>query len=369
MRVSTAMMFQTGTDQLTKLQSDMLKSSQQVTNNQKVLVPSDDPIASSRALNLSQSQSLNAQYTTTRNYAKSSLSTVDSTLDSVTNMMIDVRSKVIAAGNGSYTDKDRANLASELKQQLDQLVGYANATDSQGDYVFSGYKADTQAFKKDDQGNIVYQGDQGERSLIVDSGRQMGVSLSGSAIFQGGGEDMFKMMQELISALSSPTSEAANKADAENAQQLPEYTAYQTAKDLLDNTDPTDANYANYQLDANNKKLALDKAEDARTPVSGSLKDLYNKLGVAGTKIDKMIDNLGKYTSDIGGRETELDSLDTTGSLKDVNYTSEGNYLLGRNASDLADSISRLSLQQSYLSAAQKVYVSTSQLSLLNYMS
>lgn len=369
MRVSTAMMFQTGTNQMTKLQADLLKSTQQVSLNQTVLVPSDDPVASARALNLSQSQNLNTQYASARSTARSSLDSVESKLDSVTDMMIDVRSKVIAAANGSYTDKERANMASELQEQLEQLVGYANETDSQGDYLFSGYKSTTRPFVTDDKGNIVYQGDQGERSLITDSGRQVGVSLPGSSIFQGNGEDMFKTMQQLITALSTPTSEAANKADAENAEQLPEYIAYQTAKDLLDNTDPADENYANYELDANQKKLALDKAEDARVPVAGSLKDLYSKLGVAGTSIDKMIDNLGKYTADVGGRQKELDDLDNIGTLKDTNYTSEGNYLLGRNASDIAANISKLSLQQTYLSAAQKVFVSTSSLSLLNYMS
>lgn len=369
MRVSTTMMFQTGTNQMTKLQSELLKTTQQVSLNQNVLVPSDDPVASARALNLSQTQDLNKQYGTARNNARSNLDSVEAKLSSVTDMMIDVRSKVIAAANGSYTDKERANMASELQEQLDQLVGYANETDSQGDYLFSGYKSTTRPFVKDDNGNIVYKGDQGERSLIIDSGRQMGVSLAGSSIFQGNGEDMFKTMQQLVTALANPTSEAANKADSENAEKLPEYIAYKTAKDLLDNTDPTDPNYSNYELDANQKKLLADKAEENRVPVSGSLKDLYSKLGVAGTSIDKLIDNLGKYTSDVGGRQKELDTLDNIGTLKDTNYTSEGNYLLGRNASDIASAISKLSLQQTYLSAAQKVFVSTSKLSLLNYMS
>lgn len=368
MRVSTSMMFQTTSSQISKLQAEKFKTEQQVTQNQKVLVPSDDPVASARALNLSQTDALNTQYTTTRNNARSSLDNVSSKLSQVNELFIDVRTKVISAANGSYSSKERVNMASELQEQLDQLVGYANETDSQGDYLFSGFKYTTKPFDKDENGNIVYNGDQGERTLQVDSGRQLGISLPGSSIFQGNGEDAFKTMQELITALSTPTTEEANNADAKNAEALPEYVTYKAAQDQLDAADLLDPNYSTLQLQANQAKEAWNIAEANRTPVAGSLKDLYSKLGVAGTRIDNLIDNVGKYTADIGSRQKELDSLDNVGLIKTENYRTEANNLLGRNASDWADSVSQLSLQSAYLEAAQQVFSSASKMSLFNYL-
>ena len=48
--------------------------------------------------------------------------------------------------------------------------------------------------------------------------------------------------------------------------------------------------------------------------------------------------------------------------------SSPGELEMTRNTSDVASLISDLTLKQTYLSAAQKVFVSTSSLTLLNYL-
>lgn len=368
MRVSTNMIFNTGTNQMTNMQSQLLKLTQQAAVNQKVLVPSDDPVASARALDLSQSQSLNTQYGTTRDSARTALSHIDSKATQVTNMLSEVRAMVIAAANGSYSNEERYNQAQELKGRFEELLGYANEEDGLGNFLFSGFRYKTEPFVADAQGNIVYQGDQGVRTLEVDSNRSMGIAIPGSDLFQGNGEDAFKTLKELIVALETPATEASNKADAENAEALPEYVAYQAAKELLDNTDPFDPTYASARQDANDKEQAWKVAEAKRTPVTGSLKDLYSKLGIAGTRIDNLIDNAGKVSASVGAKLKEIDTLDGVGDLREVIYTGEANDLLGRNPEDWADSISKLNLQKTYLEAAQKIFITTSSLTLLNYM-
>jgi flagellar hook-associated protein 3 FlgL len=368
MRVSTNLMYTTGTNQMNSMQSQLLKLTQQAAVNQKVLVPSDDPVASARALDLSQSQGLNAQYAKNRQSATSALSHADSIVSQTTSILTDVRAMVIAAANGSYSNEERKNQAAELQGRLDQLVGFANEDDGMGNYLFSGFSFKTKPFITDQDGNITYQGDQGQRSLEVDANRKMTISISGSDLFQGNGEDMFKTMQELITALSTPATAEANKADAENKEATPEYVAYKAALDLLEETDVMDPAYAGYQQDLRTKEATWKAAEDKRTPVSGSLKDLYNKLGVAGTRIDNLMNSTGKITADIGAKLKELETLNTVGSLRDTIYTQEANDLLGRNPEDWADSISKLNLQKTYLEAAQKIFVSTTGLTLLNHL-
>lgn len=368
MRVSTNMMFNVGTSQMTTMQSQLFKLTQQVSAQQKVLVPSDDPVGSSRALDLSQSQELNKQYGKTRQSATTALAQIDSKVTQTTNLLSDVRAMVIAAANGSYSNEERKNQSEELKGRLQELIGFANEQDGLGNFLFSGFKYKTEPFVPDQYGNIVYQGDQGIRTLQVDSTRQMGIALPGSDIFQGNGQDAFKTLQELITALATPATEAANKADAANSDAMPESIAYKAAKELLANTDPFDPAYATLRQDANDKEQAFNIAEAKRTPVTGSLKDLYNKLGVAGSRLDSLIDNAGKVSSDIGARMKEIDTLDSVGTLRDTIYTKEANDLLGRNPEDWADSISRMTLQKTYLEAAQKIFMSTANLTLLNYM-
>ena len=91
MRISTNQLYQLSNNDLTSMQGSIVKLTQKVDAQQKVLVPSDDPVAAARALDLSQTQSLNTQFVTNRNNAKSSLATVGSSLDSVTQLLTNAK--------------------------------------------------------------------------------------------------------------------------------------------------------------------------------------------------------------------------------------------------------------------------------------
>ncbi|WP_034293313.1 flagellar hook-associated protein FlgL [Herbaspirillum sp. RV1423] len=376
MRISTSMLYQLSSNELTGMQSSILKLQQQVNQNQTVLLPSDDAVSAARALDLSQTQALNTQYKTNRDNADSSLSQVGAALTSVTDMLTKIKSDMISAGNASYTNAERANLATELKGNLKEMLGFANAKDGLGNYLFSGFKSTTQPFDYDSMGNIVYNGDQGQQTLQVDSSRNMEISVSGQAVFQGNGQNVFKNMQDLITLLSVPVTETANNADVQAANTFEYPTgsgqfpiqAYKTAQAALDAAQPTDPNYATLLTQAANAKLTSDKADAARTPIPGSQAALTRGLNALGADIDVQMNSVGAASASVGARQSEIDNLNAAGSVKDEQYTQTANDLLGRNPADLAASISALSLQQTYLQAAQKSFVTTSSLTLLNYL-
>lgn len=203
MRISTQTLFDSGAARIGDLQSSLYKTQQQLATGRRILTPSDDPIAAARALEVTQSQSLNTQYGTNRGYAKDSLAMVDSTLSSVTELIQNVKTTAISAGNGTLGDGERASIATALQSSLGQLVGLANTRDAQGNYLFSGFQTTTPAFAQTATG-VQYQGDQGQRLIQVDSSRQMAVSSQGQAVFQGGGQDMFKTLNDLITQLNTP---------------------------------------------------------------------------------------------------------------------------------------------------------------------
>ncbi|RFB68716.1 MULTISPECIES: flagellar hook-associated protein FlgL [unclassified Herbaspirillum] len=378
MRISTSMLYQLSNTELTSMQGSILKLNQQVTQQQTVLLPSDDAVAAARALDLSQTQGLNDQYKINRNNADSSLSQVNAALTNVTAMLTKIKSNITQAGNAAYSNSERANMATELKGNLKEMLGFANATDALGNYLFSGFKATTQPFDYDSMGNIVYNGDQGQQSLQVDSTRNMEISVSGQAVFQGAGQDTFKNMQDLITLLQVPVTEAANNADTQAANtfnypvgSLPaQYPiqAYKTAQAALDAAAPTDPNYSTLLTQAANAKLLSDKADAARTPIPGSQAALTRGLNKLGGAIDLQMNSVGAATASVGARQSEIDNLNATGDVLKVQYEQSVNDLLGRNPSDLAANISALSLQQTYLQAAQKSFVTTSSLTLLNYL-
>lgn len=203
MRISTQTLFDNGAARIAEEQAALNKTQQQVASDRRILTPSDDPVAATRALELTQSQSLNTQYGTNRGYAKDSLAAVDSTLSSVTDLLQEAKTAAISAGNPMLSDSDRAAIATSLQSSLGLLMGWANTRDGQGNYVFSGFQTSTPPFVQTATG-VQYQGDQGQRLIQVDATRQMAISSPGQGVFQGGGQDMFKTLNDLITQLNTP---------------------------------------------------------------------------------------------------------------------------------------------------------------------
>ena len=142
MRISTNSIYATSTTQLGTLQAQLARTQMQLSTNKRMLAPADDPIASARALEVTQSQSINTQYATNRANARSALSQEEVALNGVQTLIQDVQGIAVAAGSGANTASDRATYADQLQGRLDDLVALANSSDGNGGYVFAGYGVD-----------------------------------------------------------------------------------------------------------------------------------------------------------------------------------------------------------------------------------
>jgi flagellar hook-associated protein 3 FlgL len=182
MRISTNTIYDLGATKISELQAALVRTQQQISANRRMLSPSDDPIAAARALEVTQSQSLNTQYATNRTYASNSLSLEESVLQSVTSLIQDVKTQTIEAGNAAYDDTQRRYIATDLRGRLEELIGFANTRDSEGNYLFSGFQTSAKAFSSSASG-VVYAGDQGQRNLQVGAVRQIAISDSGDSVF------------------------------------------------------------------------------------------------------------------------------------------------------------------------------------------
>jgi len=304
MRISTSTIYQQGAARISDVQTSLVKTQQQLSTGRRILTPADDPVAAARALDVTQSQSVNAQYAINRQAAVSSLTSVDSTLASVTSVLQDAKTLTVSAGNGVLSNSDRSNLATQLSSSLDQLLALANTTDGIGNYLFSGYQSGTQPFTKTAIG-AQYNGDQGQRQVQVDSSRQMAVSDSGQAIFQGNHQDIFKTLTDLVTLLQTPVVTAA----------------------------------------------------DATNLTAG--------LSTANGNIDQSLNNVLTVRASVGSRLKELDALDSAGSSRDIQYSQTLSQLQDV---DYAKAISQLTQQQTTLQAAQQSFVKIAGLSLFNYL-
>lgn len=218
MRVSTLMMYQQNMRGITNSQSEWLKYGEQMSTGKRVNRASDDPVAASQAVVLSQAQAQNSQFATARTFATQRVSMEENTLAQVTTAIQSAQEKIVYAGNGTLSDDDRASLATDLQGIRDQLLNLANSQDGNGRYIFAGYKTDTAPFTDDG----TYVGGTENVAQQVDASRSMVIGHTGDKIFDSltsnakpdTDKNLFAMLDSAIAALNTPVS------DDEDAQAL-----------------------------------------------------------------------------------------------------------------------------------------------------
>lgn len=218
MRVSTLMMYQQNMRGITSSQSEWLKYGEQMSTGKRVNRASDDPVAASQAVVLSQAQAQNSQFATARTFATQRVSMEENTLAQVTTAIQSAQEKIVYAGNGTLSDDDRASLATDLQGIRDQLLNLANSQDGNGRYIFAGYKTDTAPFTDDG----TYVGGSENVAQQVDASRSMVIGHTGDKIFDsltsnakpGTDSNLFGMLDTAIAQLKIPVS------DDESAQEI-----------------------------------------------------------------------------------------------------------------------------------------------------
>lgn len=417
MRISSKTIYDIGVNQIGTLQTALSRTQQQLSTGRKNLTAADDPIATARALEVTQSQSINTQLVTNRSNAKGSLSLETTALASATSLLQDVKTLTVNAGSGALTQKDRASLAVELEGRLQDMLGLANTADGAGGYVFSGYRSTTLPFTQTATG-AAYQGDQGQRELQVGSTRKLPISDSGSSVFENNvnGNGTFVTGANpanygrggtgIISpgSVKDPTLLTGHNYQIDfqvvpATPGVPKVTTY-TVTDLTLNLPVPPApvpavptpyvSGQNITFDGVQFDVKGDPADQDQFTVAPSTKEsifttltdligalrapgdgaagqasLNNKLNHAQNSIDNATDNLLSVQSAVGARLRELDYLDSSGEDLNLQYATTLSTLQDV---DVVKAISLFTQQQTTLDAAQKSFKSLSGLSLFNYI-
>ncbi|NMQ29608.1 flagellar hook-associated protein 3 [Candidatus Accumulibacter phosphatis] len=189
MRISSNQLYDAGVRGMERNQSQLLKLQEQISSGRRILTPADDPIGAARALTVTQTREVAAQYARNQGAAADRLGLVDSQLGAATDLLQSVRERVIQAGNTILSDSDRQAVASELEARFAELLGIANSKNAEGDYLFAGHQGATTPFvlsaatSSAAPTSVSYFGDDGERLMQVGPAQQMPSSVAGSDLF------------------------------------------------------------------------------------------------------------------------------------------------------------------------------------------
>lgn len=404
MRLSTNTIYEQSINSILLQQESLQKTQQQISNGRRMQTPADDPIAAAQALNVQQTDAINTQYAVNRDNAKNSLALSETMLSSVASLIQDVREEAVRAGNGGYTNNDRAGIADALRGRLDQLVGLANATDSTGRYIFSGYQGATKPFVATSTG-AQYAGDQGQRQVQVAASRQIAIGDSGASIFEHvkNGNGVFVTAVGTANSGSAviSTGTVANPASLTGQSYRINFTvaAGATTYSVVNST--TSATLSTGNAYASGSVISFDglQLDIQGVPINGdtftvvptttpsqslftTVKNLIDTLATPVTtaagrtgftsglnsalqNLDNGLDRVLTVQSSIGTRMQELDALDSTGQDLGQQYQQTLSQLQDV---DYAKAISDLNRQQAYLEAAQKAFNKVTGLSVFNYL-
>ncbi len=183
MRISTAQFHQQSINSIGDLGSQVAKTQQQISTGRRFLTPGDDPIAASRVAKINQELGLREQYQSNISAVTDDLQLEESMLAQSVDILQRVRELTVQVGNAALTKSDRESIGSELEQRSTELLALMNSRSANGEYLFSGFRGDTQPFTRDSAGGLIYQGDEGQRQVQVSASSSLAASDSGKKIF------------------------------------------------------------------------------------------------------------------------------------------------------------------------------------------
>ena len=113
MRVSTQGSYLTGLTAIQRLQAALDQTQRQISSGRRILKPSDDPIAASRAIELRESISRLSQFDRNANIGTNRLAQEESVLTSVNDVLQRVRELSLQANNATQSNESRGQIAVE----------------------------------------------------------------------------------------------------------------------------------------------------------------------------------------------------------------------------------------------------------------
>ncbi len=194
--------FSSTTEEIQDLQS-------RISTGENILRASDDPVGAVQLSGLDVVKKQIEQYERNVNSANDRLSLIDKNLENLSSVMIRAQELIIQASSDTLGATDRESIALEIDEMKKEIMNIGNSQDSNGSFLFSGFKTKIQPFVEDLTGKIIYKGDRGISSLSISESRIMETTLDGGSLFQsikdsnGGRISLFTMIENISNSIRS----------------------------------------------------------------------------------------------------------------------------------------------------------------------
>jgi flagellar hook-associated protein 3 FlgL len=183
MRISTNEFLLGSLADLMQQQNNVNQLNREIATGQTLLSAADDPGGAGQVVGLTNQVGTLAYDTANGQAAKATLQSGVSTLQQVTNLLVQLRQTAVAAANGGTNQSDRQANITAAQSLLQQLVQLGNTQGANGGYLFAGSRSNAQSFSQLPNGQVVFNGDAGSNQVTIAPSLNVAASISGQNIF------------------------------------------------------------------------------------------------------------------------------------------------------------------------------------------
>ena len=401
MRVSTNEFYRSSTLSMMQRQRDLLDTQAQISSGKRINSPSDDPVGAAQAASTRTALAQFDQFKSNQDRATYLLNLGESTLGQFVDTTQTVKEKLIAAGNGSYSNADRQSLATDLQGILSQMVGLANSSDGGGGYLFAGSRETTTPFTQLGL-SVSFNGDSTPLQLEVSTNRVQQVKNTGDDVFLkvragngtfttaaaatntgsgvidpgsvvnpaqltgssytiafsvSGGATTYQVVRASDSAVVASGNYTAPTSISFDGQQV-------SLSGTPANGDTFQVAPASYQSIFDTVAQAVQLLSKGVT-TDADMAQLQTRLSGLGASLDQSLDHLSLKRAEYGSALSELDTDSQLNDDREVQYKTR---LSSLEDLDLAQASTDLAQRQTTFQAAIQSYSAISKLSLFNYL-
>ena len=182
MTIST-LTFQTNAlAEMEALQTALTQTQAELSTGTRLPNAAANPAAMAQVNQLNMQLAASTQYVSNGGTVTSSLQLEQSALTTATNALQSARDLAVEGNNSALSLADRQDIATQLVQLQQALLGAANGTDAGGNYLFAGTASGTQPFAQSG-GAVSYQGNNQVNQVQISADQSVSAGDAGDSVF------------------------------------------------------------------------------------------------------------------------------------------------------------------------------------------
>jgi flagellar hook-associated protein 3 FlgL len=400
MRISTATFNNDAVSQMDQLETELQQTQTELSSGSQIQNAADNPIGAAEVNQMNVEVSASTQYVTNSTSANTNLSLEEQALSNATSIMQSAVSLATEANNSALTPANRADIATQLQQDLASLTSIGNSTDSAGNYLFGGYANTSPPFTQSN-GTVTYNGSDQVEQVQISANQSISGGDTGATAFMNipTGNGTFTVSAASTNTgtasigggtVTDPTTYAADAATGTGTYtisftdpsdyQVTDSNGNVVGSGTYTNGDTVSFNGAEVTL--NGTPAAGDSFTVAPAGTSSAFSALSNlittlnsttlnsgqlttQVNAAVQQIQNSITNFSNVSASVGARINAITASQSTATS--VTTTLKTNISTLQDT-DYTQATTQLSTEELALQAAQESYASLEKLSLFNYI-